>query len=57
MNWPNVIAIENGQSAPIVEAYGIRSIPSNFLISPEGKIVASGLRGDDLRAKLAELIR
>lgn len=57
MNWPNVIAIENGQSAPIVEAYGIRSIPSNFLISPEGKIVASGLRGDDLRTKLAELIR
>ncbi|MDE5707525.1 MAG: AhpC/TSA family protein [Alistipes sp.] len=57
MEWPNVIGIENGQSAPAVEAYGIRSIPANFLISPEGKIVASGLRGDDLRAKLAELIR
>lgn len=57
MNWTNVIAIENGQSAPIVDAYGIRSIPANFLISPEGKIVASGLRGDELREKLAELIR
>ena len=30
--------------------------PSNFLIGPDGTIVAKNLRGDDVKAKLAELI-
>ena len=29
MTWPNVIAVTDGKSAPIVEEYGIRSIPTN----------------------------
>lgn len=57
MSWPNTIAVENGKSNPIVEEYGIRSIPSNFLISPEGKIVAKQLRGAELKTKLTELIK
>ena len=57
MTWPNVIAITDGKSAPIVEEYGIRSIPTNFLISPEGKIVAKDLRGEALKEKLEELIK
>jgi len=36
--------------------YGITAIPANFLISPEGKIVAKNLRGDELEKKLAELL-
>ncbi|MEJ2881476.1 TlpA disulfide reductase family protein [Pedobacter sp. GR22-6] len=32
--------------------YGIRSIPSNFLIDPNGVIIARNLRGDDLQKKL-----
>jgi hypothetical protein len=35
----------------------VRAIPDNFLIGPDGKIVARGLRGDKLREKLAELIK
>jgi len=35
--------------------YAVRAIPMNFLIDPDGKIIAKGLRGDDLEAKLAEL--
>jgi len=35
--------------------YGVRAIPQNFLIDPNGKIVGKNLRGDDLTAKLAEL--
>ena len=57
MTWPNVIAVTDGKSAPIVEEYGIRSIPTNFLISPEGKIVAKDLRGEGIKEKLAELIK
>jgi peroxiredoxin len=35
--------------------YGIRSIPQNILLNPEGIILAKNLRGDDLRAKLKEI--
>ena len=36
--------------------YGVQSIPQNFLIDPQGKIIAKGLRGDDLDNKLGELL-
>jgi len=35
--------------------YSVRSIPSNFLINPEGKIIAKNLRGIELGKKLAEI--
>ena len=44
------------KKSPAADAYGVRSIPSNFLISPEGKIVAKNLRGQDVIKKLAEVI-
>lgn len=36
-----------------VEVYGVNAIPDNLLIDPEGTIVARGLRGADLEAKLS----
>jgi peroxiredoxin len=36
--------------------YDVRSIPQNYLIDPQGKIVAKNLRGDDLDNKLEELL-
>jgi len=45
--WNNAVAV----------LYGIHSIPDNFLISPEGKILARGLRGDALAKKLSELLK
>ncbi|MBQ2394816.1 MAG: AhpC/TSA family protein [Alistipes sp.] len=56
MNWVNVLGIDADKNAPAADAYGIRSIPSNFLISPEGKIVAKNLRGNEVIKKLSELI-
>jgi peroxiredoxin len=35
--------------------YFVRSIPQNYLIGPDGKIVAKNLRGQDLENKLAEI--
>ena len=37
------------------KAYGIRSIPRIFLFAPDGTIVASDLRGEDIEKKLAEI--
>lgn len=39
-----------------VSLYGVQSIPQNFLISPEGKIVAKNLRGDDLDKMLEKFL-
>jgi hypothetical protein len=35
--------------------YGISSIPRNFLLGPDGKIIARDLRGEDLLDKLEEI--
>jgi peroxiredoxin len=43
----------NGEAA---ETYGVKSLPSNFLIGPTGKIVARNLRGDALEIRLKELL-
>lgn len=37
--------------------YYVESIPQNFLISPEGKIIAKGLRGEDLINILSEILK
>lgn len=40
----------------VAQEYGIQGIPSTFLVSPEGIIVAKDLRGAALHKKLAELL-
>ena len=37
--------------------YSVNGIPDNLLIDPQGTIVARGLRGGDLEAKLAEIFK
>ena len=39
------------------EVYSVNSIPDNLLIDPDGIIVARGLRGDKLAARLAEIYK
>ena len=50
--WTQVRDSENKVS----EDYMIYYIPSNFLFDQEGNMVAKGLRGEELTAKLAELL-
>jgi peroxiredoxin len=40
----------------VAKQFGIRAIPQNFLLDPEGKIIAKNLRGEDLDKKLEEFI-
>jgi thiol-disulfide isomerase/thioredoxin len=37
--------------------YQVRAIPQNFLVDPVGNIVATNLRGDELKTKLAQLLK
>lgn len=45
-----------GLKSPIVAAYGLKAIPQNYLLDPEGRIIAHNLRGEELEAKLSELL-
>jgi len=42
-------------SSVVVPLFKIESIPANFLLDREGNIIASGLRGENLQNKLAEI--
>ena len=53
LSWTQVRDGENTAS----ELYMIYYIPSNFLFDQNGTMVAKGLRGEDLAAKLAELLK
>ena len=57
MTWVNVWGIDSEGKWSIGEAYNVSSIPANFLFSPEGKLVAKNLRGDDVKKILAEHIK
>jgi len=52
--WNHVSDLKYWESAPAA-VYGVRGIPANFLISPEGKIIATNLRGQLLGQKLSEI--
>ena len=52
--WTHVSDLKYWNSAA-GKAYGVQSIPFTVLIDREGKIIAKGLRGDDLRTKLEEI--
>lgn len=55
LTWNHVSDLKYWENAA-AKTYGIRSIPASFLLDKEGKIIAKNLRGEELAAKLAELL-
>jgi peroxiredoxin len=41
----------------VAKLYKVEAIPQNFLLDPQGKIIAKNLRGEELLAKLKQLIK
>ena len=39
------------------KTYGIDAIPFTVLLDKEGKIIAKGLRGEELKAKIKEILQ
>jgi peroxiredoxin len=56
MKWPQISDLQYWKNAASA-AYGVNSIPATVLIGPDGIIVARGLRGEELAAKLAEIYK
>ncbi len=55
LTWEQVIDTDGWQSKA-ARLYNVSSIPSNFLVDPEGNIIATNLRGSELERELNRLI-
>lgn len=55
LEWTQVSDLKFWENEAAV-LYGVRAIPQNFLIDPTGKIIEKDLRGEELHARLEELL-
>ena len=55
-DWLQVSDLK-GMDSPVGDLYGFSAIPFNVLIDPQGKIIATELRGDNLDQKLGEFLK
>lgn len=54
--WTQVSDL-HGFKGEAAQRYHVQSIPQNFLIDPNGKIVAANLRGEELQTTLARFLK
>ena len=56
LTWSHVSDLK-GWGNEVGKTFGVTGIPQNYLIDPNGIILAKNLRGPDLEKKLAEIIK
>jgi peroxiredoxin len=56
LTWGHVSDLKGWTNA-VAQQYQITSIPQNFLIGPDGKIIAKNLRGPALESKLESILK
>jgi thiol-disulfide isomerase/thioredoxin len=56
LTWDHVAQLDP-QNDVAAKLYNVASIPSTFLLDANGNIVAKNLKGDDLKNKIAELLK
>jgi peroxiredoxin len=54
LTWPQVSDLKYWKNEVAV-LYDVQAVPTNFLLDPNGKIIAKNLRGEELQKKLAQL--
>ncbi|MRG44123.1 redoxin domain-containing protein [Chitinophaga sp. SYP-B3965] len=55
LTWKHVSDMKWWNCTPAL-LYNVSSVPANFLVDPQGKIIATNLRGEELQKKLAEIL-
>lgn len=55
LTWPQVSDLKGWQSTA-AELYQVDAIPQTILLDKDGRIIAKGLRGEELEAKVASLV-
>lgn len=56
LEWKQISDLKFWNSE-VAALYNIQGIPFNVLLDPQGKIIATDLRGDGLRAKLSQVLQ
>jgi len=56
LTWLHVSDLKGWQNE-VAAQFGITSIPQNFLLDPQGNVVAKNLRGPALEEKLASILK
>jgi peroxiredoxin len=56
LTWSHISDLQYWNSS-VVPQYEIEGIPFNVLVDPEGKIIASNLRGNELLMKLEDILK
>lgn len=56
LDWTHVSDLAYWNNA-VAKQYRVSSIPQNYLIDPQGKIIAKNLRGEELHKVLAEVLK
>ncbi|CAN5506337.1 TlpA disulfide reductase family protein [soil metagenome] len=55
LTWTHVSDLKYWDN-DVAKLYGVQAIPTNFLLDKEGKIIGKNLRGEELEAKLKEIM-
>jgi peroxiredoxin len=56
LSWTHVSDLSDGNNAA-ARLYRVNAIPANFLLDPQGKIIARDLRGEELEKALAQYVK
>lgn len=57
LTWKYHVSDLMGWSSDAARTYGVRSIPMNYLIDADGKILAKNLRGTQLHTEIDKLVK
>ncbi|GAB4395911.1 MAG: hypothetical protein OHK0053_07610 [Microscillaceae bacterium] len=57
LEWPHHVSDLKGWDNQAALAYGIDAIPMNFLLDPQGRIIARNLRGATLETQLSKILK
>lgn len=55
LTWHHISDLKGWNSVPAA-MYGVEAIPANFLVNPDGKIIATNLEGDSLISTLQKVL-
>lgn len=55
LNWRNHVSDMQYMESETAKAYGVKALPANFLLNPQGEIIAQNLYGDQLLDSLAKI--
>jgi hypothetical protein len=57
LSWLYHVSELKGWNSSVCKDYSISSIPNNYLLDPQGKVIASGLRGEELHKTLEKYLK